>query len=82
MKKILIVEDEVPISEMIEHFLSSAGFDIMQAYDGLEAKEILDSQTKIDLILLKPKKPPYPHHHVERKSGTGRSFRRFRFRRG
>lgn len=52
MKKILIVEDEVPISEMIEHFLSSAGFDIMQAYDGLEAKEILDSQAKIDLILL------------------------------
>ncbi len=52
MKKILIVEDETPISEMIEHFLSSEGFDVVQAFDGLEAKEILASQTKIDLILL------------------------------
>lgn len=52
MKKILIVEDETPISEMIEHFLSSEGFDVVQAFDGLEAKEILASQMKIDLILL------------------------------
>lgn len=52
MKKILIVEDELPISEMIEHFLTSEGFDVSQAFDGLEAKEILNSQKKIDLILL------------------------------
>lgn len=52
MKKILIVEDELPILEMIEHFLLSQGFEVTQATDGLEAKEILASQTKIDLILL------------------------------
>ena len=52
MKKILIVEDELPISEMIEHFLTSEGFDVSQAFDGLEAKEILNSPKKIDLILL------------------------------
>ncbi len=52
MKKILIVEDEAPISEMIEHFLTSNGFGTIQAYDGLEAKEILAGNTKVDLILL------------------------------
>lgn len=52
MKKILIVEDEIPISEMIEHFLTNEGFEIIQAYDGLEAKEILSGTAKIDLILL------------------------------
>lgn len=52
MKKILIVEDEIPISEMIEHFLSSQGFEVIQAFDGNEAKEILAQNPKIDLILL------------------------------
>lgn len=52
MKKILIVEDEIAISEMIEHFLSDEGFDVIQAFDGLSAKEILASHAKIDLILL------------------------------
>lgn len=52
MKKILIVEDEIPISEMIEHFLSSQGFEAIQAFDGNEAKEILAQNPKIDLILL------------------------------
>ena len=52
MKKILIVEDETPISEMIELFLTGQGFEVIQAYDGLEAKEILAANSKIDLILL------------------------------
>lgn len=52
MKKILIVEDETPISEMIELFLTGQGFEVIQAYDGLEAKEIIAANSKIDLILL------------------------------
>ena len=52
MKKILIVEDETPISEMIELFLTAQGFDVIQAYDGLEAKNIIAANSKIDLILL------------------------------
>lgn len=52
MKKILIVEDETPISEMIELFLTAQGFEVIQAYDGLEAKEIIAANSKIDLILL------------------------------
>lgn len=52
MKKILIVEDETPISEMIELFLTGQGFEVIQAYDGLEAKEIIATNSKIDLILL------------------------------
>ena len=52
MKKILIVEDETPISEMIELFLTGQGFEVIQAYDGLEAKEIIAVNSKIDLILL------------------------------
>ncbi len=52
MKKILLVEDELPISEMVEHFLLGKGFDVVKAYDGQKAKEILTAPHKIDLILL------------------------------
>ncbi|MGN0152602.1 MAG: response regulator transcription factor [Wujia sp.] len=51
MIKILIVEDERPISDLIKINLSDAGYDCTCAYDGLEAANILESHT-FDLILL------------------------------
>lgn len=51
MIKILIVEDERPISDLIKMNLEDAGYDCSCAYDGLEAANILESHS-FDLILL------------------------------
>lgn len=51
MMKILIVEDEVSISNLIKINLDVAGYKTRQAYDGEEALDII-SKNKIDLILL------------------------------
>ena len=51
MKKILVVDDEKPISEIIKFNLTKEGYDVYTAYDG---KEALEEFKKIepDLVLL------------------------------
>ena len=39
MSRLLVVEDDMEISNMINEFLTSEGFEIHQAYDGAEAIE-------------------------------------------
>lgn len=51
MKKILVVEDEEAISELIKLSLSLVGYDIMQAYNGEEALDIIKSEN-FDLVIL------------------------------
>ena len=51
MIHILIVEDEVAISNLIKLNLTKAGYDCTTAYDGMEAANILEEQ-KFDLVLL------------------------------
>lgn len=51
MTKILIVEDEVPISNLIKLNLKLANYDCRQCYDGQEALRII-KEDKFDLILL------------------------------
>lgn len=51
MIHILIVEDEVAISNLIKLNLTKAGYDCTTAYDGMEAANILEGQ-KFDLVLL------------------------------
>lgn len=51
MAKILIVEDERPISRLITLSLSGAGHECQTAFDGEQAEEMIDSFTP-DLILL------------------------------
>ncbi len=48
---ILIVEDEEPISILIQFNLEAAGYETAQAYDGETALEMIDSRTP-DLIVL------------------------------
>ena len=50
-KKILIVDDEKDIDEVLTHFVKSIGFEVVVALSGKEALEILDLK-KPDLILL------------------------------
>lgn len=49
--KILVVEDEAAIRDLISINLSLVGYEVFTAEDGLEAKNFLDN-AKVDLILL------------------------------
>ena len=51
MIKILIVEDEKPINDLVYMNLSEVGYDCKCAYDGIQAADILESE-RFDLILL------------------------------
>ena len=49
--RILVVEDEAPIRELISINLEMADYEVVQAEDGLQAKEIIEKEN-LDLILL------------------------------
>jgi len=49
--KILIVEDEKAINDLVEMNLTEAGYDCTCAYDGLQAADIIEKE-RFDLILL------------------------------
>lgn len=51
MDKILVVEDDLDIQELLQNFLQESGYDITVANDGLEAINIF-SDDDFDLILL------------------------------
>lgn len=51
MKKILVVDDEKPISDIVKFNLSKEGYDVYTAYDGEEAIEQAEEVVP-DLILL------------------------------
>ncbi|MGB8455347.1 MAG: response regulator transcription factor [Anaerocolumna sp.] len=49
--KILLIEDDIEISEMLQHFLESESFEIVSAFDGEEASQKFAKET-FDLVLL------------------------------
>ncbi|CAM4151820.1 PhoP family transcriptional regulator [Streptococcus penaeicida] len=51
MKKILIVDDEKPISDIIKFNLTKEGYDIITAFDGREAVAAFEEE-KPDLVIL------------------------------
>ena len=52
MAKILVVEDEKPINQLMKQNLVLQGHQVMQAFDGRQALEILDSKADLDLVIL------------------------------
>lgn len=50
-KKILIVEDEIKISEVIEVYLNNAGYETFKAFAGTEALDIFNKNA-IDMVIL------------------------------
>ncbi len=50
-KKILVVDDEKPIADIVKFNLNKEGFDVYCAYDGDEALELVE-EVQPDLILL------------------------------
>ncbi|MCL2559422.1 MAG: response regulator transcription factor [Turicibacter sp.] len=51
MKKILIIEDEISIQQLLKNFLEDAGYGVTIASDGLEGIETFQ-ESSFDLILL------------------------------
>lgn len=51
MTRILIVDDEAKIREVVKEYATLNGYDVMEAADGLEALELMDSNP-IDLVIL------------------------------
>ena len=51
MIKILIVEDEKAINDLVEMNLTEAGYDCTCAYDGIQAADIIEKE-RFDLVLL------------------------------
>lgn len=51
MQKILVVEDDLDIQELLKNFLQEAGYSIVLANDGVEALSIF-SDVQFDLMLL------------------------------
>lgn len=51
MQRILLVEDDHSISEMVDHYLTKEGFEIVHAFDGEEGIRRFQEQA-YDLILL------------------------------
>lgn len=49
--KILIVEDEKKLNEIIMLYLKSEGYEVTSAYDGISGDEAIDSE-EFDLIIL------------------------------
>lgn len=52
MRKILVIEDEVKINNMISDYFTYKGFKVLKAFDGIEGLEIISKEEKIDLIIL------------------------------
>lgn len=54
--KILVVDDEIDIVGWLKHCLTHSGYQVMEAYDGIQALEAVAAD-KPDLILLDMKMP-------------------------
>ena len=50
-KKVLVVDDEKPISDIIKFNLEKEGYEVVVAYDGEEALQKVESESP-DLIVL------------------------------
>lgn len=51
MQKILVCDDDKQIVEAIEIYLTGEGFEVIKAYDGYEALELLE-QNEVDLLVV------------------------------
>lgn len=57
MPKILVLDDELEISKILEKFLRNNGFEVIATNEASKALEIVNSQQKLDLMILDIKMP-------------------------
>ena len=69
MKKILIIEDDLDIQELIQFFLEDQGYEVITASDGIDGIAVFLKE-QIDLIMLDillPKMDGYAESEIIRK---------------
>ena len=54
MKKILVVDDEKPISDIIKFNMAKEGYEVLTAFDGREALEVFAAENPDIIILDEP----------------------------
>lgn len=75
MTRILVVDDEPMIADLIERFLKMAGFQAYKAIGGEEAIRVLESHEQFDLMVLDVKMPKASGLSVmQRKSELKKEF--------
>ena len=52
MKKILVVDDEIDVVEVVEMLLELEGYKVLKAYDGKEALAAVEKETEPKSALL------------------------------
>jgi CheY-like chemotaxis protein len=57
VKKVLIVDDEPKIIEILESFFEMEGYSVVSAHNGKEALKILKGNTPVDLVIADEKMP-------------------------
>ena len=72
MNRILIVEDEPDIQELLSAYLQQAGYQTSLAGDGVEALELFRSAS-FDLVLLDIMPVSYTHLDVYKRQATVRA---------
>lgn len=50
-KKILVVDDSITVRQQLSLVLSSAGFDVLEAGDGIEGAETIDATPDLALVI-------------------------------
>jgi two-component system chemotaxis response regulator CheY len=50
-KKILVVDDSITVRQQLRLVLSSAGFDVLEAGDGIEGAETIDATPDLALVI-------------------------------
>ena len=60
MQRILVVEDDFDIQELLQNFLQEAGYEVAVANDGVEALSLFAGQ-RYDLIVLDIMPVSYTH---------------------
>ena len=51
MKKILVVDDEKPISDIIKFNMTKEGYEVVTAFDGQAALEVFEAEQP-DIVIL------------------------------
>ena len=65
MVKILVVDDEIDIAELLVDFLTHKGYSVEKAHTGSEALSAVDSYNP-EIVLLDIKLPDWKSHHPAR----------------
>lgn len=66
MQKILVVDDEERMRKLVHDFLMRAGYEVLEAGDGMEALDVFDEHPDIALVILDVMMPQLDGYGVTR----------------